>query len=712
MPTPQAKFEFVATGDAQVNAQVQSVVDKLVQMKQRAVEAGSSMSGGMLSAREDVRAVGEALGTPIARPLAAIIAQFQSLKGVLAGAGIAGGILLGVETAVHMVEKGQEIYDKWLNVNTAIKEYNKQLSDAVTKSAQQVSSLEEADTNLKAATDSMQKYAAQRDKLNSHNKQTDITQDPLDFFLSKSYEKDALTGQLKSSLDIFTDRKNKIEEESKLTDQLITGQKQLNDVRLQGMPKILADEQSDIAAADAKLSKLQHLIQLENDRRAKFNASSHLGVDDLPMIPADAGLLEHSLALYDAHALAIARIGTAARETQTTILSFEDNLAALRNEATGAADDDPYQKELTDLDNFWQAKIRKTMDGGEKELADLRQRGVDTVGLENELDDTLLALQAAYYKKKDDLEKKQQQELLTGGIGANSIHNIPSFLFVTDADRNQATQAKAFIDMITRSLQDETAQENLLKDTASTSGETQLQLDQQLFTQRNKMADQMQQLVASLRAVGAAMHNGLGDPVILAQADKLQAKIDALRVKTQTWATELRKTINQDLENAFVGVVSGTETVSQAFQKMGQDILAMLAKVVYEMYIVKLLQSAIGGLGLGGGGGSDPLGVSAQFGTFGGGRASGGPVLPGMRYNVGENGPETLVMGRQGGMVIPNRGGGSSGGGQMPVQVNIHNYGQPMDMEQSSRFDGTQYIIDVVVKDFQNNGRTRQTFGR
>jgi hypothetical protein len=43
-------------------------------------------------------------------------------------------------------------------------------------------------------------------------------------------------------------------------------------------------------------------------------------------------------------------------------------------------------------------------------------------------------------------------------------------------------------------------------------------------------------------------------------------------------------------------------------------------------------------------------------------RASGGPVMPNGIYTVGEHGPETLVMGARGGMVLPNsqQGAGSS----------------------------------------------------
>jgi hypothetical protein len=54
----------------------------------------------------------------------------------------------------------------------------------------------------------------------------------------------------------------------------------------------------------------------------------------------------------------------------------------------------------------------------------------------------------------------------------------------------------------------------------------------------------------------------------------------------------------------------------------------------------------------------------------GGGRASGGPVRSGEAYTVGENGEETLVMGNQGGYIIPHGRGGAGGTG--PIHVHVH----------------------------------------
>lgn len=56
--------------------------------------------------------------------------------------------------------------------------------------------------------------------------------------------------------------------------------------------------------------------------------------------------------------------------------------------------------------------------------------------------------------------------------------------------------------------------------------------------------------------------------------------------------------------------------------------------------------------------------------TFGGGRASGGAVYPGEYYVVGENGPEILVPGMSG-TVVPNRGAGGAGGGNISISVAV-----------------------------------------
>lgn len=70
------------------------------------------------------------------------------------------------------------------------------------------------------------------------------------------------------------------------------------------------------------------------------------------------------------------------------------------------------------------------------------------------------------------------------------------------------------------------------------------------------------------------------------------------------------------------------------------------------------------------GGGATPTvsGGTTPTGIPGAGRASGGSVSPFGVYRVGENGPENLYMGSQGGYVAPNMGGGM---GPLSVVINV-----------------------------------------
>jgi hypothetical protein len=62
--------------------------------------------------------------------------------------------------------------------------------------------------------------------------------------------------------------------------------------------------------------------------------------------------------------------------------------------------------------------------------------------------------------------------------------------------------------------------------------------------------------------------------------------------------------------------------------------------------------------------------IKSSLPTFGGGRATGGAVVPGQYYVVGENGPEVLVP-NNAGTIIPNRSLSSGGGGNVSVSVAV-----------------------------------------
>jgi|GEM_PF-3579107 len=75
------------------------------------------------------------------------------------------------------------------------------------------------------------------------------------------------------------------------------------------------------------------------------------------------------------------------------------------------------------------------------------------------------------------------------------------------------------------------------------------------------------------------------------------------------------------------------------------------------------------------------FGTLFGFSSFGGFKASGGPVLAGQGYVVGEQGPELFVP-RQSGAIMPNSTSTSSG------QITINNYIQSQDVDSFRRSEG------------------------
>jgi len=76
--------------------------------------------------------------------------------------------------------------------------------------------------------------------------------------------------------------------------------------------------------------------------------------------------------------------------------------------------------------------------------------------------------------------------------------------------------------------------------------------------------------------------------------------------------------------------------------------------------------------------------------TGGVGRASGGPVLSGSTYLVGERGPELLRMGGSSGMIIPNN---RMGGSTYIVNLHVHSVVSLADM------DNAQQVLLPIIED-------------
>jgi hypothetical protein len=148
------------------------------------------------------------------------------------------------------------------------------------------------------------------------------------------------------------------------------------------------------------------------------------------------------------------------------------------------------------------------------------------------------------------------------------------------------------------------------------------------------------------------------------RSSQLRKEIELTKELTQ--AEKDRQTIIQStqssLEEGFMSMVDGTKSVKDAFRSMAADIV----KELYRVLVVQRLVGAIsGGLGMFSGRSTGSLGL--PFGL-----ATGGSVMPGKSYLVGENGPELVIPRHSGTVVNANQTANAAGGnGTTVVNNNI-----------------------------------------
>ena len=177
--------------------------------------------------------------------------------------------------------------------------------------------------------------------------------------------------------------------------------------------------------------------------------------------------------------------------------------------------------------------------------------------------------------------------------------------------------------------------------------------------------------------------------------------------------SNINSTWTSNLEAMATGTKSFSKGLISIFKDMTNSIIKMMVNLSFQQYLQPKLQSlfggVVGGIGNIGGGGrtfSTGRSFSSAFSSRGFSKfASGGVALTGMTL-VGENGPELLQFNASHRIYNASQTRKMLGGNQgNNVTVNIINQsGQSLESEQqSSRFDGENYIIDVMVKAVTNN---------
>lgn len=178
--------------------------------------------------------------------------------------------------------------------------------------------------------------------------------------------------------------------------------------------------------------------------------------------------------------------------------------------------------------------------------------------------------------------------------------------------------------------------------------------------------------------------------------------------------------INSAWTNNLEAMATGTKSFSKGlisiFKDMTNSIIKMMVNLSFQQYLQPKLQSlfgrvagGIGNIGVGHGNVSSFSGGGSFRAAFTGnsmGKFASGGIAPAGMTLVGENGPELLQFNSSHRIYNASQTRKMLGGNQgNNVTVNIINQsGQALESEQqSSRFDGENYIIDVMVKAVTNN---------
>jgi len=192
--------------------------------------------------------------------------------------------------------------------------------------------------------------------------------------------------------------------------------------------------------------------------------------------------------------------------------------------------------------------------------------------------------------------------------------------------------------------------------------------------------------------------------------DKDVEEFRKAQAEKQKYADRAADSISSGFENAFTSIVNGTMSVSDAFRNMAASILNDLAKIVVRKSITDPLGGALSdmirGVDFGSffrssGSGFGPQ-LSAGTASSLGFRASGGPVMSGSPYIVGERGPELFVP-KASGSIVPN----NAMGGQT-VNINIVNENGGKVETQQNGPDIDVIIRRSVAADIAGGGSTFQ----
>ena len=437
-------------------------------------------------------------------------------------------------------------------------------------------------------------------------------------------------------------------------------------------------------------------------------ANSSTGVVAKPSVEGDfgaiTGYVDTSVLAGATSSISADTAGSAANAKKLA----ESNLTA----QVRAKNEELYQKRLAEAERNQTIRVRK-MNEDIKKL-DLERTGdrLQLLKAEAEAQKAQIDDNVREYTKavgdKELAEKKAQAERLK--LASDTEQKIRELAYTQTSETVDHLTNMVTLGRLSRSDADALLAEELktyIDYARSEVNEAQLTATQRLQIEKNLLESQQKLWELAGRSLKASLQE--------AARQYKQETTNYADLAKSTFDSTM-SSINSAWTNNFEAMATGTKSFSKGikdiFKDMTNAIIKMMIQLTFQQYVMPKLQDlfgrAVGGIGsLGTAKGTSSFASGGSFSSaFTGNRfAAGGKTNPGLML-VGENGPELLQSSGSHRIYTASEtrrlmGGTTSNN----VVVNIVNQsGQELESkQQNSRFDGENYVIDVVVRAMESN---------
>lgn len=449
-------------------------------------------------------------------------------------------------------------------------------------------------------------------------------------------------------------------------------------------------------------------IVISDGKGGYTGANSSTGVVSKPSVSGDfgaiTGYVDTSLLAGATSSASTDTAGSAANAKKLA----ESNLTA----QVRAKNEELYQKRLAEAQRNQTIRVRK-MNEDIKKL-DLERTGdrlqllkVEAEAQKAQIDDNV----REYTKSVGDkelAEKKAQAERLK--LASDTEQKIRELAYTQTSETIDHLTNMVTLGRLSRSDADALLAEELksyIDYARSEVNEAQLSATQRLQIEKNLVEAQQKLWELAGRSLKTSLQEAARQ-----YKQETTNYADLAKSTFDSTMSSINSAWTNNLEAMATGTKSFSKGIKDIFKDMTNAIIKMMIQLTFQQYIMPKLQGLFGGAVSGIGSLGAVKGTSSFAGggsfssAFTGNRfAAGGKTNPGLML-VGENGPELLQSSGSHRIYTASEtrrlvGGAASNN----VVVNIiNNSGQELESkQQNSRFDGENYIIDVMVRATNTN---------